>query len=333
MPALTVTELLEAARRARTAGDAHACLAALAEAQAAAGGTEQLATVSWRRAKAEHDFGSAKGIQGALEPLLGLEQPFAGSEAALAATEPLVRRIRDELGYVSETPDRLLELAARAWRDRDDPIRALWVEVQLAWSFACRGDHDELFALLETAERLRPRDIRHAPSRHARAEDAEASLAWMQLDLSRTALRAGAWSKRPLQVAQALDSIEDAAEAAGLRRLADPWFLDAVVTACWAAGEEPDADYVAAWPRALETVSEPRRALHKALRRGWSGQSDAADAFQFAADHAEHHRLGPEWRAWALHGLLTCGEARAEPLLSELIEQAGLRAFNPSPET
>ncbi|TNE92302.1 MAG: hypothetical protein EP330_02245 [Deltaproteobacteria bacterium] len=320
-----IDPLLEQARQARADGDGEGCRRALADAQRAAAGGERLVTVCWRRAKAEHDFGDAHGVLDALTPLLAQPDPFAGSEAALSATETLARQVRDALGYASPVPDALLRRAAEAWRRRDDPVRALWVEVQLAWSLACRGELLELRALLTEAERLRPRDVRQSQSRHARAKDAAESLAWMQLDLARAVLRGATWVGDVDATFSALESLEDAAEDTGLRRLADPWFLENAVAAALLLGETPDPDYLAAWPTALATADAPRRALHDALRVALLGEAPFTPAAELAAASG----LGPEWEAWAWQGALRSGEAGAALALDQLVSTRGVTAFAP----
>ncbi|MCO4745598.1 MAG: hypothetical protein KC912_12470 [Proteobacteria bacterium] len=324
--------VLEASRRARSDGDGPACRRALREAQriAAEGvAPERVAQVAWRRAKAEYDFGDARGISEALEPVLDLDAPFAGSEAALGACELLVRRMRDQGGYADPLPDELLQRAAAAWRDRADPVRALWIDVQRAWSLACRGELAVLETLTDNADRMRARDVAHSQFRHARAESAALSLAWMQLDLWRAALRGATWTEDDAAIGRALDGIEDAAEDAGLRRLADPWFLEAVVSAQWQLGRADSPGYAPALERCLERVDGARGALHRLLFAGWSSLRSIPTSSHFveAADVAGRAAAGPEWQAWAWRGAQRAGHADAEGRLAQIVVDRGVHAF------
>lgn len=319
----TLDELLERARMARSHGDGAGCLRALEEAQVRAQGTDRAVMVAWRRAKAEHDFGTAHGVLASVTPLIGAEDPFAGSDAALTAVDVLVRAIRDEAGYLSPVPDRLLELASRAWLARGDIIRSLWVEVQLAWALACRGDLEALEAMVARAERIRPRDVGGSSSRHARAADPQSSLAWMQLDLARTWLRGATWCRDLSHLPGAIDALEDALEATGLNHRADPWVLEAWHAGLRLRGSSLSQGDLQAWEHALRTVESARQRLHRQLRFALIGR----DGFLPAAATAKDLAVGPEWHAWALQEALAQGEDAPASELVSLIAQRGLSAF------
>ncbi|MCB9680959.1 MAG: hypothetical protein H6733_05755 [Alphaproteobacteria bacterium] len=321
-----IKQALEDARRAREAGDADARLRHLSGALDDALGLADpavVANVAWRLAKARFDHGQHATTLDALEPLLattwrernlwGVREvvgPFDHYPKGLAALPALTRRVWDHEGYRHAALPPLWEAWIAAWQARGDAFSAAWGQVTFAWQQAATGAVDAVRDVTHRIGRLGPKDFADAPTHHPRADTAEGSAAWLQLDAARTLLRAATWAGRERVAWEASELLEDAAEDVALDRRADFWFLDALLQAAarfgWSDPVTRYGDALAAFAdadpasRRHPPLAEAHRARARAWRAAIDGRSEACALFADAARalHADH--AGPEWvvQAW-----------------------------------
>lgn len=332
-----VERWLARAREARAAGSTTDVLRNLEEARGLAHTLEEdhplRQVTSWRLAKAEFDFGSARRMLDALQDVLALDDPFAHYPGGLLAVDRLARRFWDEVGYGEPLILHLWDAAARAWERQGDAYLAAGAKVQQAWELACRGDKTGLRELLVRVGNLTPNNFGDGPHRHPRAPDAPSSVYWVQLDLGRTVLWASCWMRDDRLAWEAHEVFEDAAEGAAIERGDEVWYLDPALRAALTFGW-PHRQHLRAWVPALERVKEPtRRAVHLGLARGLltreEGDRPMARAHFIAASQAaEEGRAGPEW---VVDGLVEALHEAASPedqaKAQAVMDAHGVRAF------
>lgn len=257
------------------------------------------AVLAWRRSKLAHDLGDPRTALAILEPLLSAPaDPFAHYPRGLNAAGSLARAAWDRLGYGDPTLRLLWRRCSDAWRARGDGYLAHTAEVQLSWDQACAGDLGALSETLGAFAALQPGDLEGGPTRHPRAPDAPGSVPFLQLDLARTALRAGTWAQQPELLERAEDLLEEAAEEVGSQRTRDHWFLEPIALARLRLGRDDPDGYVSAWLALAPSLDHPRAGFHRALARAEASRDDphqAAAIFEDAERQARAGGYGPEW--------------------------------------
>ena len=338
---------LAAAKLARADGDDEGRLLALVKAREAAVASEDgdlVATTCWRLSKARYDLGHNALLFESLGPLIaqdysvrnafGVPQQqsiFDLHEPGLRALEPLTRRYWDHVGYLDERIEPLWTAWIAAQEAREEPSLAAWGAVQLSWHHAVTGRVDAVFDTMMQFAKASPKRFRQGSHRHARAADPEASLAWVQLDLARTALRAATWACAERRAWQAAEFLEDAAEDTGLDRTRDPWWLDAM---CRAAERFQWKDQPPTYGAAYAALGQDARLplTHQLRVASWQaragGQSEVASQTALEAARtalAEH--AGFEWAVESLH---EAGSPEAFSEAATLKERTGVQVRGPS---
>lgn len=332
--------LIDQASAARAGDDGAACITHLAAAQAVLlpagedpGLQPVLHKVSWRLAKAGHDFDRLDVMLDALDPLLdearpALGTPFDHVRSARRALSPIARRWWDARGYGDDRIARLWLAWAETYRDEGDPWLEASGHAQRAWHLACAGDQDALDTIIERYLATDPKRFGSGPHRHPRASDTPSSVWWAQLELVRIGLWASAWTGRRRRAQDLLDALEDAAEAAALDRADEPWFLDPACRAALAFGlEDVLAAYAEPWLAALDRLEHPRAAFHRALAAGLVAghrghPEQAIEALQRAVRLADDGKFGAEWQIDARRNLVAMLEVRSDPEAAVRREEA-----------
>ncbi len=336
-PAEQVERALQAARTARAEGaldHAQHVLHEIASAIEALDDDHPLRQiVAWRAAKIAHDRAKPGQALELLAPLLFTDaDPFEHYPAGLSACAALTEAAWGQLGYRHPTVRRLWERASQAYEERGDPYLAATARVQLAWDYACGGDLGELAAVVIHFDEMPPRAFEGGPSRHPRAADAMTSLAWLQLDVARTQIRACTWRGTHTHLDAAVDLFETAADDAGLDRATAYWFLEPLALARLRL-ERPDPDdYVSAWLDLAPTLTHPRAAYHRAIARAMGAwvRSDqperAAATLRDASRLASAGHFGAEWEIDpARHA--TALDGQPDPAAATRIEQLSVHIF------
>lgn len=309
----SIRAALEAATRCRAAGDQSGCIAALTEAwrgSAALPDAHLLSVSAWRLAKAHHDFGDPYSMLEAVRPLVQTPlterqnlfvapvtvSPFTYYPASVGAASRVCRHFTDRAGYADPLIALLYQALSEHHRQAADPYLAARAQVELAWWHACRGEQEQLWAIVERYLKTPPagfeREAGPDAHRHAQAPDISTSLFHIQLDLARTALRCATWTGNVSSAVDALELMEDAAEDIGHR---DLWFLDAACHAGTRFDELSIPDgYFSLWRTSLDGSDH---AVHRGLMLAILG-SDASLARQAGTLALSDHR-GPEWAAMA----------------------------------
>jgi len=316
-----VEAALSDARDRRASGDAAGAEAALQVAWESAQALEDdhplRQVAAWRRAKLAHDAGDSARALAALEPVLAHPDPFSHYPRGLDACQPLARSYWDQHGYGAPVLRMLWDrYAARQLADGDRYLH--WAgRVQLAWDLAAAGDLVGVRDTLEQVACLAPSSFRAGPTRDPRAHDAPSSVAWLQLDMARTALRAATWAADNELGALAVELMEDGAEEAGLQRDEAFWFLEPIGLYRWRGGLSDPEDYTHAWWAAAPRLTHGRAPLHRALaaaeQTAATDPLGAAAALIAVADLAAERRWGPEWEIDALLRAARLAGPRAEP--------------------
>ncbi|MEM6928422.1 MAG: hypothetical protein AAF602_15920 [Myxococcota bacterium] len=279
----------------------------------------------WRLAKAHHDQQRPSDALTALDPLVEAGDPFAGYPQGLDAVGALAVEAWHRLGYAERRVDRLFVAAEAVHEASGDRVRSTQSRLQRLWASACRGDrnivHDELQSFVE----FDPGAFEAGPSRHPRAPDAAGSVAWLQLDAARTALRAATWARDPELADLAEDAFEDAATDADLDREAEIWFLEPIALVRRRLARPDPDDYARSWFELAGRIDYPRRAYHHRVALAEAARADEpsrfATRYREAADVALEHDHGPEW---VIDALVQAGEpSRAR----EWVDRYGVDVF------
>ncbi|MEO0603894.1 MAG: hypothetical protein AAF211_20830 [Myxococcota bacterium] len=282
----------------------------------------------WRLAKAHHDQERPSDALTALDPLVEAGDPFAGYPQGLDAVGALAVEAWHRLGYADPRVDRLFVAAEAVHQATGDRVRATQARLQRLWASACRGDGDAVRAELQAFVELDPGSFESGPSRHPRAPDAAGSVAWLQLDAARTALRVATWARDPELADLAEDAFEDAATDADLDREGEIWFLEPIALVRRRLARPDPDDYARTWLDLAGRIDYPRRAYHHRVALAEAARGDdpsrLATRYREAADVALEHDHGPEW---AIDALV---EAAEPERARELVERYGVDVFAPT---
>ena len=295
----TVQDLVDAARRARADGDPQTCLATLEAAQVASRHLPPdhplVQSTAWKRAKAEHDFGTPTRMLDALDPILDQDNPFEHYASGLDAVERLGRHYTDRAGYGDGRVEQLWHKWIAAQRALGDPFMAEMGELQVTWIRACQGDLAHLEGELNRVGSLHRRSLARSVSRHIEAEDAGNSVFFVQMPVARTVLTGAMWMGKERLAWDAWQLYEDAIEEVGRDRADDFWYLASVARAGRRFG----------WQQADKTIemlyarlTKRDRDLHSALVAGELDMD--VEPLLWAADQAIATHAGFEWAidAW-----------------------------------